>query len=48
MPRPMLPGFGTPAGTEIMVRYGEGAEVGYRWFAKTAQWEPAPDFYASF
>jgi beta-glucosidase len=33
-PRPQIPGFGTPADTPITVRYQEGAEVGYRWFAK--------------
>lgn len=34
-PRPKLPGFGTPYGTPVTARYQEGAEVGYRWFAKT-------------
>ena len=34
-PRPVLAGLGTPWGTPITVRYDEGAEVGYRWFAKT-------------
>jgi beta-glucosidase len=33
-PQPALPGFGTPVGTEVTVHYDEGAEVGYRWFAK--------------
>ena len=33
-PRPELPGFGTPWGTTTTVRYDEGAEIGYRWFAK--------------
>lgn len=32
-PRPELPGLGTPWGTPITVRYDEGAEVGYRWYA---------------
>ncbi|MBV9206104.1 MAG: glycoside hydrolase family 3 protein [Actinobacteria bacterium] len=32
-PRPELPGLGTPWGTPVTVRYDEGAEVGYRWFA---------------
>jgi beta-glucosidase len=32
-PRPELPGLGTPAGTPTTIRYDEGAEVGYRWFA---------------
>ena len=34
-PRPELPGLGTPWGTPVTIRYDEGAEVGYRWFAKT-------------
>jgi beta-glucosidase len=34
-PRPELAGLGTPWGTPTTVRYDEGAEVGYRWFAKT-------------
>jgi beta-glucosidase len=34
-PRPALPGLGAPWGTPITIRYDEGAEVGYRWFAKT-------------
>ncbi len=34
LPRPELPGLGTPWGTETTIRYTEGAEVGYRWFAK--------------
>jgi beta-glucosidase len=34
-PRPKLAGLGTPWGTPTTVRYNEGAEVGYRWFAKT-------------
>ncbi len=33
-PRPELPGLGTPWGTPTTIRYNEGAEVGYRWFAK--------------
>jgi beta-glucosidase len=33
-PRPELPGLGTPWGTPTTIDYGEGAEVGYRWFAK--------------
>jgi beta-glucosidase len=32
-PRPVLPGLGTPWGTPTTIRYDEGAEVGYRWFA---------------
>jgi beta-glucosidase len=35
-PRPELPGMGTPWGTPTTIEYSEGAEVGYRWFAKTA------------
>src|SRR5262245_34080856 len=34
-PRPELPGMGTPWGTPTTISYDEGAEVGYRWFAKT-------------
>lgn len=34
-PRPELPGFGTPYGAPVKARYREGAEVGYRWFAKS-------------
>ena len=34
-PRPELPGMGTPWGTPTTIRYDEGAEVGYRWYAKT-------------
>jgi beta-glucosidase len=33
-PRPELPGLGTPWGTPTTIRYDEGAEVGYRWYAK--------------
>lgn len=33
-PRPELSGMGTPWGTPTAVEYNEGAEVGYRWFAK--------------
>jgi beta-glucosidase len=36
-PRPELDGLGTPWGTPVTVHYNEGAEVGYRWFARTAQ-----------
>lgn len=32
-PRPELPGLGTPWGTPVTIRYDEGAEVGYRWYA---------------
>jgi beta-glucosidase len=34
-PRPRLPGMGTPWGTPTTIDYDEGAEVGYRWYAKT-------------
>jgi beta-glucosidase len=34
-PRPELPGLGTPWGTPTTIEYSEGAEIGYRWFAKT-------------
>ncbi len=33
-PRPVLAGLGTPFGTATTIRYDEGAEVGYRWFAQ--------------
>jgi beta-glucosidase len=33
-PRPELPGLGDPWGTPTTIEYDEGAEVGYRWFAK--------------
>ncbi len=33
-PRPELEILGTPWGTPVTIRYNEGAEVGYRWFAK--------------
>jgi beta-glucosidase len=33
-PRPELPGQGTPWGTPTTIRYDEGAEVGYRWYAQ--------------
>ena len=36
-PRPELPGLGTPWGTPTTINYYEGSDVGYRWFAKTAQ-----------
>jgi beta-glucosidase len=36
-PRPDLPGLGDPWGTPVTIEYSEGAEVGYRWFAKTSQ-----------
>ena len=34
-PRPKLPGLGMPWGTPTRIDYNEGAEVGYRWYAKT-------------
>jgi beta-glucosidase len=33
-PRPELPGLGAPWGSKTTICYTEGAEVGYRWFAK--------------
>lgn len=36
-PRPRLDGLGTPWGTPTTVRYNEGAEVGYRWYAKNGK-----------
>ncbi len=51
-PRPELPGLDQPWGTPTTVHYTEGAEVGYRWFAKTGS-EPLYPFghglsYTSF
>src|SRR5262249_20286761 len=34
-PRPALPGLGSAWGTPTTINYDEGAEVGYRWYAKT-------------
>ncbi|HEY8370277.1 MAG TPA: glycoside hydrolase family 3 C-terminal domain-containing protein, partial [Thermodesulfobacteriota bacterium] len=34
-PHPELPGFGTPIHTPTVIRYHEGAEVGYRWLARS-------------
>jgi beta-glucosidase len=34
-PRPELPGLSLPFGTPMSIPYDEGAEVGYRWFART-------------
>jgi beta-glucosidase len=34
-PHPVLPGFGTPINTPTVTEYKEGAEVGYRWLART-------------
>jgi beta-glucosidase len=36
-PRPTLPGIDTPWGTPTTIRYDEGAEVGYRWYAQKNQ-----------
>ncbi|ODQ98273.1 glycosyl hydrolase [Mycobacterium intermedium] len=36
-PRPELPGLGEPVGTAGTIDYSEGADVGYRWFARTGQ-----------
>jgi beta-glucosidase len=30
-----MPGFGTPTNTPTVIDYHEGAEVGYRWLART-------------
>ena len=38
-PRPELPGLGTPCGTPTIIDYTEGAEIGYRWFAR---WTSCP------
>jgi beta-glucosidase len=42
-PRPELPGMGTAWGTPTTILYNEGAEVGYRWYAKTST-EPLYSF----
>jgi beta-glucosidase len=34
LPRPHIPGFAEPDATKIDVAYSEGADVGYRWFAR--------------
>jgi beta-glucosidase len=34
-PHPVMPGFGTPTNTPTVINYHEGAEVGYRWLART-------------
>jgi beta-glucosidase len=36
-PRPELPGLGTPWGTPTTIEYAEGADVGYRWFARRGE-----------
>jgi beta-glucosidase len=36
-PHPALPGFGTPYNTPTVIRYHEGAEVGYRWLARSGE-----------
>jgi beta-glucosidase len=36
-PRPQLPGLGTPWGTATAIDYHEGAEIGYRWFARQGE-----------
>ncbi len=36
LPRPDIPGFTQPDGTRIDVTYAEGADIGYRWFARKA------------
>lgn len=35
-PRPSLAGWEDTLGTPLEIHYDEGAEIGYRWFAKTA------------
>jgi beta-glucosidase len=37
LPRPELPGIDTPESTPTTINYSEGADVGYRWFAKTGR-----------
>jgi beta-glucosidase len=36
-PRPELPDLGAPWGTPTTIHYSEGADVGYRWFARTGR-----------
>jgi len=36
-PRPELSGLGAPPGTPTTIDYFEGADVGYRWFARTGR-----------
>ena len=36
-PRPELPDLGAPWGTSTTIDYSEGADVGYRWFARTGE-----------
>jgi beta-glucosidase len=36
-PHPVMPGFGTPTNTPTVIDYHEGAEVGYRWLARTGE-----------
>jgi beta-glucosidase len=36
-PRSVLPGLGLPSRTPVKVEYHEGADTGYRWFARTMQ-----------
>lgn len=36
LPRPTVPSYGTPEGTPVTVELKEGADVGYRWFARKA------------
>jgi beta-glucosidase len=36
-PRPELPGLGARWGTPTTINYVEGADVGYRWFARTGR-----------
>jgi beta-glucosidase len=35
LPRPVLPGSGQPKGSSYDIALNEGAQVGYRWFART-------------
>jgi len=34
LPRPDIPGFGVPEGRRTTIHYTEGADIGYRWYAR--------------
>jgi beta-glucosidase len=45
LPRPDPPGFGTPEEEPLTVDYNEGADVGYRWYAKQGRTPAYPFGY---